>query len=631
MNHVICIGVDKVDGLTPLTAAAQGAIDFEAWAKSQNYSTTLFTDNEGQPVYTHEIFKEINRIVTGQICTKLIIYFAGHGILKSPNQEQWLLTDARNNFNESINVAGSIDLARISGIPYIVFISDACRILPNELALTGNGSVIFSTGNSNRKSAIDLFYATRPGNVANEFSSKINSERFGLFTKVLLEILNGSHHDLINCEPHTGMLIPLSSYTNPDMAHKYADLTPSEWVIKSPYIETPLVDLVEERAAAIKATLNQSPDITIQYQANKPYLSIFAPDIADTTPSKTDAELASKHSSEAKSFNSISDNFLEVKKTIQEKSKDDLNNGVQEPFGSYQKFTSVLKEVESRQDMASLQYDPKSRLIKNAEKIFASRGKQSFETHTGFTIVGQKIADVLVKGNHLEIFTQYDAIQVRILDDTLLSALILLPGGKSIPVAILSGYIGTLVFEKGRLLTINYTPSGNTWRYGEFKEKEDEIKFARAFVASAANEGFNYGKIFANEFKENGHWHYQEAGSLLRMQKAIDPSLGIYASYAYLQEGKTEEIQSVYNYMLMDNDTMPFDVAMLANNGLMQVNNFAPFCPMLALGWAYRQKFEDFLHPDIREASLHLVPNLWTTFDKKGTRIISKLFEQNLL
>lgn len=199
--------------------------------------------------------------------------------------------------------------------------------------------------------------------------------------------------------------------------------------------------------------------------------------------------------------------------------------------------------------------------------------------------------------------------------------------------AILEGYIGTLVFDKNRLLTINYTPSGNNYKYRYFKQNESKINFVRAFVASAANEGFNYSKTFRNEFKDHGHGNYGNAGGYLRQEKFVDPSLGLYAVYAYRQEGKFEDIKSVYRYMSeeieMTNKNMIFDVLMLAgeleNNRIRQ----APFCPMISLGWAYRQKFEQLLHPDIKKASNTLVPSLWTTFDKKGTQLLIDMFNQN--
>jgi hypothetical protein len=213
MKHIISIGIDNSNGLTPLGAAVSGAKEFALWGRSQGYTTDLFVD-ETRRVTQSEIFDKINEIVDSRTCDQLIVFFAGHGILRSPSQEIWLLSNARGNPNESINLTGSIDNARTSGIPYIVFISDACRVLPNELQFTGNGSVIFPIiDDTDQDCAVDILYATRPGNPALEHNSKSNAKKFGLFTQALLEILKGNYPELIKANPTGNDLI---SYYNLD-------------------------------------------------------------------------------------------------------------------------------------------------------------------------------------------------------------------------------------------------------------------------------------------------------------------------------------------------------------------------------------------------------------------------------
>lgn len=53
----------------------------------------------------------------------------------------------------------------------------------------------------------------------------------------------------------------------------------------------------------------------------------------------------------------------------------------------------------------------------------------------------------------------------------------------------------------------------------------------RNLVAIAANNGFNYEDAFKKiDFAKLG---YDDAGSFLRYGKALDPSLGLYAAYAF--------------------------------------------------------------------------------------------------
>lgn len=635
MNHVISIGVDNVQGMIPLTGAAAGAEEFAEWARSQSYETSTFTDREDRKVLIRDISEEVSRIVDSRTCTKLIIFFAGHGFLQSPTQEIWLLSDAGKYPGESINVVSSREYARASGIPYIVFISDACRAILSDLRFSGNGGTIFPNGNYDLEdSKLDLFFATRPGDPAYEVSSEKNRKRFGLFTEAILDILKGDCPEALSFEDGLQtMSYPNYNQLKSTGVNKQFD--PTHQTVKTPFIEPPLKKLLKQKCSEVKATLTQNPQIIVQSQADQPYLSIFP---FGETPkrSTTGARLGKKANREDQSFLGIVANVNNVVDSLSNNNRGFIAD--QDPTIGFENeggFTEILSSVEASEwtdSQRQISYDPQSRLITNANKIFDATGKRSFETMTGFTVVGEKVKDVLVYQNRVEIFKQYGGTQVRILDDSLSSALLLLPSGYSIPVAVIRGYIGTLVFHKHRLLTINYTPSENNYRlYEEYRKKEEEIKFLRSFVASAANEGFEYGQIFETERFGDGRHRRFDVGSFLRGPKYLDPSLGLYAAYAYLQAGKTKDIESVYSYMSEDNHLIPFDVAMLAGKINRSVGRLASFCPMLSLGWAYRNKFESSLHSRVVEASQYLIPGLWTTFNKEGTQLLKNTIQQDII
>lgn len=615
MKHIISIGIDKANGLTPLGGAVSGAKDFEQWGKSQGYTTSLFSD-DSKNVSQSDIFNEINKIVDAKNCEKLIIFFSGHGILKSPSQEVWLLSNAKHNPNESINLTGSIDNARTSGIPYVVFISDACRVLPNELQFTGNGSVVFPIcDDTDQDCSIDVLYATRPGNPAFEQNSKNNAKKFGLFTQTIVEVLNGNYPELIKAKNTEESLTNFYDLASLKANVKYKNLPTGngKWHINTINSESSIKSIVAEKSRNISITLKQNPDIRIQHQNPKPSLAEFDDDIAKKLLISTNNQVINKISTD---------------KIIVEGIQDHLDVGLSDNDTNNKSFKSILQNFDAIPQSLDI-YNLKSNLVKNSEFIYDSNGRNSFETQTGFTIVGTTIKDIIVNGEK-QIFLENNKQQIRIYPNVNFnSALIILKNDHSIPVAILEGYIGTLVFEKNKLLTINYTPSRNTYKYHFFEQNENKINFVRAFVASAANEGFDYSKTFRNEFNKDGYSNFGNAGSYLRQEKSLDPSLGLYAIYAYRQEGKFKDIKSIYNYMMNENNKMIFDVAMLADMIEKEKLRLTPFCPMISIGWAYRQKFEKHLHPLILEAANSLVPSLWTTFDKKGTEILINLFNKN--
>lgn len=611
MKHIISIGIDNAHGLNPLLAAVSGAKDFANWGLTQGYTTSIHTD-ENNSVSITSIFNEVNRIVRTGTCEQLIIFFSGHGILKSPGQEVWLLSDATQNPNESVNLAGSIDNAWISGVPYIVFISDACRILPNEINLTGNGSVIFPINDvTENVSVIDILYAARPGNTALEHSSKVTGKNSGLFTQAILEILQGEYPEIIKSRNNNECL---NTYYNVDkllLNRLYKNLDNDFWGINLINSESSLKSLVTSKVRKVNRFHNQSPDLRIQHQNPKPFLAEF-------------------NDADAKTILIDSKNRIKEKVSIDKAIVKGVQKKINDGLTSFETQNKSFKSILQSMDEVSVDvYNVKSNLIKNSEIIFDSRGKLGFETETGFTIIGTNIIDVVING-YVEIFPEGHKTHVRVFTHyNPLTAVIILKNGHSVPVAILKGYVGTLIFEKNRLLTVNYTPSRNTRKYEIFKQNEDGINFVRSFVASAANEGFNYSQTFKNEFTSDGYLNFSNAGSYLRQEKSIDPSLGLYAVYAYRQEGNQKDIKSVYRAMRAEADNMLFDVAMLAKKLARENERLAPFCPMIALGWAFRQSFEQYLDPIIIEASNFMVPGLWTTFDKKGTEIIINMFQKS--
>ncbi|HEV7333168.1 MAG TPA: caspase family protein [Flavisolibacter sp.] len=586
-KKLISIGINNAKGMTGLQAAASGAEQFAKWASSQGYEIDVFTDNNGKAVRTYQIFDAVNSCIQSKTYEQLIIFFSGHGVLKGPNQEVWILSEAINNPNESINLTGSIDNARTCGIPYIVFISDACRVLPTEIQLTGSGSVIFPICDDNNVDcAVDIYYATRPGSPANEIAEKESSKKFGIFTECLIEGLSGKRLEVLEAETDGSLFAQFLKKTIPLLSP-----TPA-FLIRSARLRNLLRNTVPEKAQSKSIFLNQYPEIRIEV-AEKNYLAKYEFQfIENSTSSDYPMETAE----------SIDTPFVEKFHEVTSSRAWQPNKPIKLPFPT-----------------------------ENGAIIYAAQGRESFETRTGFTIVGGEIKDVIVYKSKREIFSEKGMQQVRIHDDdNIYSAIIVLRNGESVPVAVIKGYIGTMVFNDQVLLTVNYTPSRNTNKYGEYESKKDKVNFARGYVASAAAEGLDYRKVFEKEFTSDGNINYNDIGGFLRMEKSLDPSLGLYAAYAYRQAGKQKEIQSVQEYMAREGHNI-FDVIMLADRLLEYKEKVMPFCPMLSLGWAYSNRFEKLLHPEVRRAALHLAPNLWTTFDEKGTEILEHLVNQNVL
>ena len=112
----------------------------------------------------------------------------------------------------------------------------------------------------------------------------------------------------------------------------------------------------------------------------------------------------------------------------------------------------------------------------------------------------------------------------------------------------------------------------------------------------------------------------------IRVLKGIDPTLGIYAAYAYADSNLVEQVRSVRAYMRDNLEEIDlFDVAMLAGELAKKPPGdprVCPFCPMLSQGWGYLRFKQVVLPEGVINAQNHLRNSLWLTLEPKGMRIV---------
>jgi hypothetical protein len=110
------------------------------------------------------------------------------------------------------------------------------------------------------------------------------------------------------------------------------------------------------------------------------------------------------------------------------------------------------------------------------------------------------------------------------------------------------------------------------------------------------------------------------------MLKGIDPTLGLYAAYAYDDAGVSDQVRSVRGIMRGDLGVDLFDVAMLTGDlsgrTLGGPGGPYPFCPMLSQGFGLLRVRNVRLPSAVAPAADHLRRSLWTTFDREGMQIV---------
>lgn len=581
MKACVAIGVDRVaqiPALAELRDAADGAERFHKWAIAEGYESELLTDRKGSVTTTAILGKIAAFVERGP--ELLIVYFAGHGILKAADWEQWLLSEAASNVNEAVNFEATVAIARLAQIPHLVFISDACRALSADDILSQvSGSVVFPPRRRQRgqlQPQVDLFYATAPGDTSLEVpAAQANGDYRALFTGVLLDGLSAMDASVIETvDDPTGKIRVVSSRT------------------LAPYLERE----VPRQAIKVNITLNQTPDIRPLSRPPK-YLAVVkstdlepefppAPPPGPPTPPAPSAKLerlAAEHG-----------------------------------FGYY--FQPEVFAVRAPGPSGDERFDD------DMARLMDARGRPSFETRTGFTVIGTSVVEAIFNGQPVassDVFEEpgTQGINIR-LDREGPARSILLQFGSATGtcLAVLPQFVGTVVVEGGRVVSVNYTMARSHPRYMEYEQSRDEVDRRRAFAAVAARRG--YLRVEPDKVRQFSGY--------VRDLKTFDPTLGLYAAYSYAQGGLLDEVDDVFAYMTREEGVpILFDVALLANRMewmalTLSPPMIAPFCPLLTQGWPYLASAE-YVVPEIRQLASHLVPGLWTTFTLNGVYILRDL------
>lgn len=251
-----------------------------------------------------------------------------------------------------------------------------------------------------------------------------------------------------------------------------------------------------------------------------------------------------------------------------------------------------------------------------------------FETETGVCVSGTPVVSALGVNIGVELLTPGGASRAGLVrlhpgPQPVGGLMLRFADGSGTVLAAVKGYIAGLVVDGGRVLNVSYVPSQNNWRWSEYQQQHARLERLRAIVAASARLGvFQVDRDKANVVAD-------EIGYM----RSIDPTLGLYAAYAYADAGLRDHVRSVQGFMRSDLNADLFDVAMLAGtlSGSHQGPPVVPFCPMLGQGWGLLRVRGVKLPAALSRAADHLRPALWTTFEPAGMDIIEEAFHKGEL
>jgi hypothetical protein len=560
----VVIGVDKPGDLPKLRAAASGAHQVADFLSTEGFEVVSFIDDVGK-VHVSDIFSAVNGFVKRGTLEQLVIYFAGHGFTNSYS-EYWMLSDAPDNPNEAISLVESTSLAKQTSIPNVVFISDACRSRAGDLrADRVRGSLIFPTSSSPVAVVpdVDVFLATLIGDPSWEVQVATSVGAFeGIFTSCFLEAFRS---------PDDTMVRTVSGSK----------------VVPNPSLKPYLAREVPKRAQAASISLTQRPDSMV-VSSDATFIGHAGANI--------------QHATAAAPLPTVTDVAGVTLRTA----------GVT--------AMTVTRYVASDEPLKTA--STKSGYSDAHNLILTSRGLPTqVASTTGVIVSGSSVKGALARPGIGVRTLDGDGFRTPALVEVALGAaraasvLVQFPDGSASPVAVIRGYVANLVVDKGGVNNISYVPARDNPMRGAYESQIEQLGQLHAAVGTAARFG-----VF--RFEGPAATRATAASQLadkIRVLKGIDPTLGMYAAYAYDQAGIAAQTRSVRQILRGDLSVDLFDVAMLAGAPVgVGAEAVFPFCPMLSQGWSLLRVKNVKLADAVEAARDHRQASLWTTFGPAG-------------
>ena len=544
-----------------------------------------FTDGEDRPpVRVNPIFEAINSIVQRGTVDQLVVYFSGHGFLNS-YRELWMLSGAPNNPNQAISLVECERLSKRTGIPNVVFISDACRSTATSLAADSvRGSVIFQRHPAPEAFRQRLTCLWQPKKVIPRMKLASRNPRVTISAFIpqsFLDAFRIPEDDMVTTVGGVEVVL------NRDL---------EDWLSRD----------VNRRAQEASLALQQRPETNVlseQYigRVNRAAAAVGVP-LPPREPTITEAtSLAFTSRGFPLLAGSTSLDEAAVRESAETKAFHDANALVQ---------SAEILAKPRKPGGAIAGYPPPPVWMRPS---------------TALVVYGASVAEAsanpraaAVSRTRFAPIEQVDRFAVKLHDDAPATVAFRFEDGGGTVVAALPMYTGTIVVENGRVVSVTYHRTG--------EDEDTRIIELRGLVAASARFG---------TFRIGGKDSGQRAATLadeIRVAKRVDPALGIYAAYAYSEADLVQQVRSVRSFMQNDINGRIFDVELLAEKlggtSPSARDGIAPCCPMLSQGWGLLRISGVSLQRNIEAARDHIAPALWTTFREPGMDLVVKALKR---
>ncbi len=609
----LAIGIANAIPKAYLRSAISGANAFNSWASELGYEANLLTDEDENPVTVDRLKTMLESILDRGPPPKLkppihrlVIYFAGHGLIREAGEGLWLLSDWKKELR-AVVVNGLRHRLYRYGVKQISIFSDACRSLPPNIdAAELTPLPVLGNGPEERiEPEFDSFIATQDGKITITVPGSSEEEDICLFSGVLMEGLWGvkkAAFSKVQGRSNIVTSISLGSFLKAEtgkIAKQYkATVIPS---FSSSFPEDDNIYFIADGTKSV-------------------------PKLPDWPPPQTEQSLP------ASAALLRPENFPEPSKM------------------NYLLTSSVELEGLGARAERRKKKQRRSRAIVPSllSRVQQQERPESFETGAGFAVEGGNVKALWSRDHVIAKVRQRDnwwsvGSRTRLELTAAEPILIEFSDGVFAAVTAFPKFITAVMREKRGVTALVYRES-----------------YAPSYVAVGTEE--------AIAAMESGTLHANSAIDLavkIRPYKHADPVLGVISAYLYDAIGDLNSVRSLAYYYVKNGQPIPYDIALIANlayqtdgaqlranvpmvskrkprteveanqewtySGSPSVSGeVAGFWPWMRQGWTLLEETTDEgnqIVPDLTPIARYLRPSRFTSLSEEGGLRLAELFK----
>jgi hypothetical protein len=634
----LAIGISNAPPLPFLAGAVNGARAFHEWAQGLGYESRLVTDDTG-PVTALRLRQELEGLLPADEpgIHRLLIYFAGHGLIREVEEGLWLLSDW---YPEQRAIAVEALKRRLCMycVNQIGFFADACRTLPADIPtadLTADALLGLGPGPLSATVAIDKFIAAQDGTRAFMIPGGAPDEDRCLFSGVLLEALWGTKQ------------------------HAFSTLLPDKVTSRSlgAYLQKEVPRLAERYGITLQPSVSPTfPENDDVYFGDGPKVAppVFLPwpKAKELMSSESDGQIKELIANTREALAGTTAGVSSPHRTPPEKRRAITRTLTRALIITARPFLRTSHALTYWLQRAAPRRTERTTADNSQfEKQLRSQQRpDAFETRSGFAVSGEAAVGIWTTHDvTAEVHSRPDWWSIRQENQVELGlpapALIELANGMFAATTALPYFIASVVATDRGVSALVY--------------REVHAPPHAAEATEYAIGELERGAMRANEATD--------LAVLLRHGKHADPVLGVISAYLYDSIGDVESIRRTAFYYIQHRQAIPYDIALLAqlegerrNDGLLWVTVpavpsreprteqerrvgwthsatpkatgvVAGFWPWLRQGWAFLDEpaadGSTLVLPGLIEVTTELTSARFTTLRNAGGRRLASVFD----